>query len=126
VVSIDPADLRLHWTLRVDAPILGAPAALGDTLFLATRSGSVYRVAPGAEPRAELIARLEWPVTAPVTIMNGQILLGGADGTIRALRSDGSEVWRVRVWRPVELGPIPLDGGLLAIGGNGDLHRYRR
>jgi outer membrane protein assembly factor BamB len=126
VVSIDPADLRLHWTLRVDAPILGAPAALGDTLFLATRSGSIYRVAPGAEPRAELIARLEWPVTAPVTIMNGQILLGGADGTIRALRSDGSEVWRVRVWRPVELGPIPLDGGLLAIGGNGDLHRYRR
>jgi hypothetical protein len=61
-----------------------------------------------------------------VTIIGQEILLGGADGTIRALRTDGREVWRVRVWRPVELGPIALNDGLLAIGGNGDLHRFRQ
>jgi hypothetical protein len=32
----------------------------------------------------------------------------------------------VRVWRPVELGPVPLPDGLVAIGGNGDFHRYRQ
>jgi hypothetical protein len=112
--------------LPVDAPVLGALAALGDTLFVATKVGTLYRVDPGSEPRAERIVSLDWPVTAPVTILNGQIILGGADGTIRALRPDGSEIWRLRVWRPVELGPIPLVDGLLAIGGNGDLHRYRR
>lgn len=126
VVSIGPADLHRNWTVEVDAPVLGGPAAIGDTLFLATRIGSVYRIDPASEPKAKRIASLEWPVTAPVTIMRGQILLGGADGTIRALRPDGSEIWRLRVWRPVELGPIPLADGLLAIGGNGDLHRYRR
>jgi outer membrane protein assembly factor BamB len=126
VVSIQPADLHRVWTVSVDAPVLGSLAAIGDTLFLATKVGTVYRVDPGSEPKAERIASLDWPVTAPVTVMRGQIILGGADGTIRALRPDGTEIWRVRVWRPVELGPVPLADGLLAIGGNGDLHRYRR
>jgi hypothetical protein len=75
---------------------------------------------------ARQIAALDWPVTSPVTVIKQSIVLGGADGTIRALRTDGSEVWRVRVWRPVELGPVPLPDGLLALGGNGDLYRYRQ
>ena len=57
---------------------------------------------------------------------DGHLLLGGADGTLRALRPDGTEVWRIQLWRPVELGPVALDDGILAIGGNGDLHRYRQ
>jgi outer membrane protein assembly factor BamB len=126
VVSIRPADLRSNWTLAVDAPVLGSPATMGDTLFVATKIGSVYRVDLRPEPRANRIATLAWPVTSPVTVAGGEILLGGADGTIRALRTDGTESWRVRVRRPVELGPVPLPDGLLAIGGNGDLHRYRR
>jgi outer membrane protein assembly factor BamB len=126
VVSIDPAALRRNWSVRVDAPVLGAPAVLDDTLFFASRMGTVYRIDPGPNPMARQIAALEWPVTTPLTLMNRRILLGGADGTIRALRTDGSEVWRVRVWRPVELGPVPLPDGLIAIGGNGDLHRYRQ
>jgi outer membrane protein assembly factor BamB len=126
VVSIRPADLQHNWMVKVDAPVLGTPATIGDTLYVATRTGSVYRLDPGPAPEAERIATLEWPITAPVTVMRGQLILGGADGTIRALRPNGSEIWRLRVWRPVELGPIPLADGLLAIGGNGDLHRYRR
>jgi outer membrane protein assembly factor BamB len=126
VVSIRPTDLERLWTVSVDAPVLGSLAAMGDTLYVATKVGSVYRIDPGPEPKAERIASLDWPVTAPVTILKGQIILGGADGMMRALRPDGTEIWRLRVWRPVELGPVPLADGLLAIGGNGDLHRYRR
>jgi outer membrane protein assembly factor BamB len=125
VVFVDPVTLHRTWSARVDAPVLGSPAALGDTLFLASRMGTLYRIDPGPNPMTRQIAALDWPVTAPVTIMNGRILLGGADGTIRALRSDGSEVWRVRIWRPIELGPVPLPDGLIAVGGNGDFHRYR-
>ena len=66
------------------------------------------------------------PVITGAGQLVGQILLGGADGVIRALRVDGTEVWRVRLWRPIELGPVPLSDGLLALGGNGDLHRFRR
>ncbi|HEU4681015.1 MAG TPA: PQQ-binding-like beta-propeller repeat protein [Gemmatimonadales bacterium] len=125
VVSIRPSDLHRNWTLQVDAPVLTSPAAMGDTLVLATRIGTVYRINPDSVAAKKVIA-LDWPVTAPVAIVRSEILLGGADGMIRALRANGSEIWRVRVWRPVELSPIPLSDGLLAIGGNGDLHRYRR
>jgi len=93
---------------------------------LASRTGTLYRIEPGAEPTLKTLVRLDWPITTPVTIAARQILLGGADGVIRAPRTDGSEIWRVRVWRPVEVGPIPLSDGLLALGGNGDLHRFRR
>ena len=65
-------------------------------------------------------------MTSPVTIDGRQILLVGADGMIMALRTDGTEIWRVRVWRPVELGPVALGDGLIAVGGNGDLHRFRQ
>jgi outer membrane protein assembly factor BamB len=126
VVSINPNDLRRNWSVEVDAPVLGAPAFLGDTLFLATRLGTVYRLDPGENPMPRQIASLEWPVTAPVAMVNRKLVLGGADGIIRALRTDGSEIWRVRVWRPVELGPVPMPDGLIAIGGNGDLHRFRQ
>jgi outer membrane protein assembly factor BamB len=126
VVAIDPADLRSRWSVRVDAPVLGSPAAIGDTLYAVSRRGTLYRIAPGDPPRPERVVELEWPVTAPLSVVDDQILLGGADGTVRALRSDGTEVWRVQLWRPVGLSPLALEDGLLAIGGNGDLHRYRQ
>jgi outer membrane protein assembly factor BamB len=126
LVSINPQAVRHNWSVRVDAPVLGSPAALGDTLFLATRLGSLYRIVPDSQPVARRLIGLAWPVTTPVSIVNRQIILGGADGTIRALRTDGRELWRVRIWRPVEIGPVPTSDGLVAIGGNGDLHRYRQ
>lgn len=126
VVAIDPADLSSRWNVRLDAPVLDSPAARGDTVFAASRRGTLYRIHPGSDPRAEPIVELEWPITSPVTIVEDQILLGGADGIMRALRSDGTEIWRVQLWRPVELGPIVLDDGIVAIGGAGDLHRFRQ
>jgi outer membrane protein assembly factor BamB len=126
VVAIDPADLRTRWRVRVDAPVLDSPAAIGDTLYVASRRGTVYRILPDSAPEAKLLVELDWPVTAPLTVVDGELLLGGADGTVRALRPDGTEAWRVQLWRPVELGPLALEDGLLAIGGNGDLHRYRQ
>lgn len=126
VVAVEPEGLATRWSVRVDAPVLDAPAAFGDTLFVATRRGTLYRVLPGESARAEPVVSLAWPVTSPVTIHDGHILLGGADGQLRALRPDGSEAWRVQLWRPVEIGPLPLPDGLVAIGGEGDLHRYRR
>jgi outer membrane protein assembly factor BamB len=126
VVAISPADLTIRWSAKVDAPVLGSPAALGDTLYVASRRGTLFRLPPGDAPAAQRIVALEWPVTSPLTVVDGLLLLGGADGRVRALRPDGTEAWRLQLWRPVELSPVPLEDGLLAIGGNGDLHRYRQ
>jgi outer membrane protein assembly factor BamB len=126
VVAVSPADLTTRWSASVDAPVLGSPAALRDTVYVASRRGTLYRLPPGDAPIPQRVVELEWPVTAPLTVVDGYLLLGGADGTLRALRADGSEAWRLQLWRPVELSPVALEDGLLAIGGNGDLHRYRQ
>jgi outer membrane protein assembly factor BamB len=126
IVSVRPTDLTVAWKVKVDAPVFASPAAIGDTLYAATRRGTLYRIVADSAPQATPIVALDWPVTAPVTIMDGEILLGGADGEIRALSPQGEERWRLQLWRPIELGPIALSDGMLAVGGNGDLHRYRK
>jgi outer membrane protein assembly factor BamB len=126
VVAVDRDSLRVRWQVSLDAPVLGSPAAVGDTLFAASRRGSLFRIVGDSAPIATRVAELDWPVTAPVSVLDGLVLLGGADGTLRALRPDGGEAWRVQLRWPIELAPLPLDDGLLAIGGDGDLHRLRR
>jgi outer membrane protein assembly factor BamB len=126
IVAIRPADLAELWRVRLDAPVLGSPALRGDTIYAVTRRGTLYRVLADSAARAEVVVALDWAVTAPVTVADGLLLLGGADGVVRALRADGEEAWRLQLWRPVELGPLRLPDGILAIGGDGDLHRYRR
>ena len=126
VVAIDPGDLRPRWRAKLDAPVLGSPAADGDTLYAASRRGTLYRIRADSVAVATAVAELDWPITAPVTVVDGLVLLGGADGILRALRPDGTEAWRLQLRWPVELGPLPLADGMLVIGGDGDLHRYRR
>jgi outer membrane protein assembly factor BamB len=126
VAAFDGETLQSRWQVRLDAPVLDSPVASGDTIYAATRRGTLYRIVADSAARAERIVELDWPVTAPVTMVDREILLGGADGVLRALRPDGAELWRVQLWRPIELAPLPLPDGLLAIGGEGDLHRYRR
>jgi outer membrane protein assembly factor BamB len=126
VVALDRDSLQTRWRVKLDAPVLGSPAAMGDTLFAASRRGSLFRIVPDSQPVATRIAELDWPVTSSVSVVDGLVLLGGADGTLRALRPDGREAWRVQLRWPIEIAPLPLDDGLLAVGGDGDLHRYRR
>ena len=126
IVSVRPGDLGIDWMVRLDAPVLASPAAIGDTLYTVTRRGTLYRIEVDSAPQAEMVVALDWAVTAPVAVIDGEILLGGADGMIRALTPDGAERWRLQLLRPIDLGPVALADGLLAIGGDGDLHRYRR
>lgn len=126
VVGVGIDDLRLHWKAALDAPVLDSPALAGGAVFAASRRGTVYRITLDSTANARKLAELEWPVTAPVTWYDGLILLGGADGVLRALRPDGEEAWRLQLRWPIELAPLPLPDGLLAIGGGGDLHRYRQ
>ena len=126
IVSVRPSDLGTEWQVGLDAPVLASPAVAGDTVYAVTRRGTLYRIKADSAPQANVVVALDWPVTAPVTLIDGEILLGGADGMIRALTPNGEERWRLQLLRPIDLGPVPLTDGMLAIGGDGDLHRYRR
>jgi outer membrane protein assembly factor BamB len=126
VVAVDPDSLATRWRVQLDAPVLSSPASVGDTVFAVSRRGSLYRIVSGPAPQADRVAELDWPVTAPVSIVDGLVLLGGADGRLRALHSDGSEAWRLQLRWPVELGVLTLPDGMVVAGGDGDLHRYGR
>ena len=71
------------------------------------------------------IVELDWPITAPVTIVHRQILLGGADGpsgpSTPAERSTGASTCGARSSWPPAAGRR-YGGGRR----HGDLHRYRR
>lgn len=124
VVAIDPATLEERWRVRTDAPILGPVAVSGDTVWAATRIGTVYEIVAGATPAMKVLARLNWPLTSGIAAIGPDLLIGGADGTMRGLNRDGSERWRVQLWPAVDIPPIPLPDGFAAIGGSGDLHRF--
>jgi outer membrane protein assembly factor BamB len=126
VVGVDPDSLVTRWQVTLDAPVLSSPASVGDTVFAVSRRGSLYRIVPAPVPQVQRVADLDWPVTAPVSIVDGLVLLGGADGTLRAMRTDGTEAWRLQLRWPVELGVLTLPDGMVAAGGDGDLHRYGR
>lgn len=123
VVALRADDLSTAWQARLDAPLFAAPQVVGDTIFVASRIGSVYRI-DAASGAAARVAALDWPLTAGPVVYGSLFLVGGADGTVRALSREGRDVWRIAAWRPVELEPVPLRQGLLVIGGNGDFHLY--
>ena len=123
LVALRATDLSTAWQVRLDAPALAAPALRGDTAFVATRNGTLYRVLVPTGQSVRLAA-LDWPLTAGPVPWESLLLVGGADGTVRALDRAGRDVWRVAAWRAVSLPPLPLRGGLLIVGGNGDFHRY--
>ncbi len=126
VVGVNPDDLRVIWSVRLDAPTLTSPALIGDTLFAITRIGTLYRILVGMETVAAPVATLGWAVTAPPVVVDNLILIGGSDGMVRAIQPDGAEAWRLALGRPAEIPTILLEDGLLIMGGKGDLHRYRQ
>jgi len=128
IAALEKGTLEERWRVRLDAPLLTAPALAGDTVFGVTRIGSVFRVAGDAPHEITRLQESGWPATGAPALVGEWIVVGGADGTLRAFSTrDGHESWRAALGRPFEIAPVVLDGGdFLALGGRGDLHRLRQ
>ncbi|MGH7734169.1 MAG: PQQ-binding-like beta-propeller repeat protein, partial [Gemmatimonadales bacterium] len=100
ITAIRPGDLSTAWHLQVDGPILIPPAISGDTVWAVTQTGSIFLI-PLSHPQAQRFAAFTDPVSAPPTPWRSWVLVGMADGTLRALGADGVEAWRVAVGRPL-------------------------
>ena len=126
VVAIDPRTLETLLQVPTDGPVIGTLAAQGDTIWAASRIGTVYRlVLGGGAPDVTTVARLGRSLTSGVSRMGDMLLVGGADGRIHALADSGEERWRLRVWPPADVTPVAIEGGVLAAGGDGDVHFFR-
>jgi outer membrane protein assembly factor BamB len=126
VVAIDPVTLDTRWRVGTDAPVLGPLAVSGDTVWAASRIGTVYQLVLGdGPPDVTTLATLDRSLTSGVSRMDSLLLVGGADGRIHGLTMNGEEVWRLRVWPPADVTPVAVDGGVLAAGGDGDVHFFQ-
>ncbi len=125
LVAVDPSDLQVRWRVPLDSPVLDPPAVRGDTAWVVTRTGTVYRIPlTPAAPEAERLLALEWPATSAPVLLRGWLVLGGADGLLWGVSDTGQLAWQFRITGPLDLTPLTLPDGLVAIGGHGDIHRY--
>lgn len=125
VVAMHLDSLAPAWSVRLDAPVIGSPILRGDTLYALTRIGTLYRIPISSAPVAERLVSARTPfLTSPVMVRDW-IVAGSADGVLFGFTLDGSIAWRVTITGPIELAPLVLADGFVAIGGRGDLHRYR-
>jgi outer membrane protein assembly factor BamB len=124
LVAMDPRDLHIAWQVSLDAPALGRPAVRGDTVWVVSRIGTVYETVGGAPARR--VARLGAPITSGISLVGDLLVAGGADGVLRAVRRDGRPAWRMVLSWNITVNAIALPDGFAALGGDGDLHRYRQ
>jgi outer membrane protein assembly factor BamB len=126
VLAVDPDSLLVRWKVRLDAPVMDSPAIMGDTVYAATRRGTLYRVIPGTRPRRSA----SWSSTGRSRRQSPSCIARscwvGPMGRSGALDLSGSERWRDQPVSSDRAGsPAPGDG-MVAVGGRGDLHRFRR
>jgi len=98
-------------------------AVFGDTAWIVTRRNTIWRVDLASGTATRLFEH-QSPITAPVTVWDGSLLVGDALGIITAYAPDNSVRWRLAVGRPIDVAPIEYEGDLIVIGGRGDVHRF--
>lgn len=125
IIGIRPPSLARDWSVQLDAPVLGTPVVRGDTAWVLTRIGTLYRIPLSAAPVAEKLIALRSPFLASPALVNDWLVVGGVDGELYAFTLDGVVAWQTTISAPVEFPPFVLPDGFLAVGGRGDLHRYR-
>lgn len=125
VLAMDRQSFKLLWSEKVDAPVLSDPVLRGDTLFVVTRIGTVYRRLLDGGGELERLTALSWPVTADPILAGAWLIIGGADGDLRALSPDGSQAWQLHMGRPIEVAPVFEDSTLFGVGGTGQISRFQ-
>ncbi len=126
LVAVHADDLTTAWSVPLDAPVTTTPVVRDGAAILVTRIGTLYRVPLASPDDAAAIAGLRWPATTAPLPLGDVIILGGADGTIQAISDEGRVAWHVSLTPPLTQDLLRMDDGLLAIGGRGDLIRYRQ
>lgn len=126
LVAVRVDDLTTAWTVPLDAPVTTAPVIRDGAALVVTRIGSLYRIPLDRPASATRLASLRWPATTAPLPVGDLLVLGGADGTLQAVNPDGAVAWQMSLTPPVSQDLLRMDDGLLAIGGRGDLVRYRQ
>ncbi|MBX6362757.1 MAG: PQQ-binding-like beta-propeller repeat protein [Gemmatimonadetes bacterium] len=102
------------FRVRTPQPVEAAPIVAPDGgVYLLDRAAAVWRIPPG-EAAVERVVALDGAARASLTLGRDRLLVGRLDGTLFALRLDGSIVWRRRFDESI-VAPVSLAGGAVYV-----------
>ena len=91
VLGIDANTLVTKWQVRANGPVMTSPAIASDgTVYIASRSGTLYRITNG---ELHAVETLDHSVSS-LTMTRDHFLLGSYDGTLLAVDRSGDVAWK--------------------------------
>ncbi len=114
-------EVRGQWSL--EGACTWGPARVGQHVLLATEDGELLCFDDAAK-LAWRVALPDTPLAGAAPLEGGQFLLATAGGTLwRVDATDGSELARVELGRPLGTAPVPVGQDVLIGGRTGNLYR---
>src|SRR4029077_4086746 len=125
VEAVDLTAWTDAWDRVAGNYVHGAHALVGDTLFVLSRDGRLWRI-PVDAPDAATSHTLDIGATAgPIPLASG-VLVGSVSGEVLLVDpASGAIRWRAQVAGPIEEPPLVRDRQVVVIAGKGNIHTYR-
>ncbi len=125
VLAVTLTGFTVAWDRSVGDAVYGAPALVGDTLYVMTISGTLWRTPVDAPDQARSVA-LGLPATAGPTPVAGSILIGGTSGEIVLVDAGTDSVrWRMHLRGPIQEPPLVRDRQLILVSGGGAVEVFQ-
>jgi outer membrane protein assembly factor BamB len=118
VQAITVPALAVLWETSVQDAVYGAPALVGDTLYVMNAAGTLWRI-PVDQPHAARSVPLHFAATAGPTPLADGVLVVGVSGEVMCLGGDDSVRWRLRRAGPMAEPPLVRDQQLVLVDGDG-------
>jgi outer membrane protein assembly factor BamB len=125
VVAVDVAAWSVRWDRSAGDAIYGAPALVGDTLFVLSRDGRLWLI-PIEAPETATSHTLDIVASAGPTPVASGVLAASVSGEILLVDpGTGAIRWRAQVAGPIEEPPLVRDRQVVVVAGRGNIHTYR-
>ncbi|HLZ46666.1 MAG TPA: PQQ-binding-like beta-propeller repeat protein [Gemmatimonadales bacterium] len=125
VVAVDVAAWSVRWDRPAGDAIYGAPALVGDTLFVLSRDGRLWLI-PIEAPETATSHALDIVASAGPTPVASGVLAASVSGEILLVDpATGAIRWRAQVAGPIEEPPLVRDRQVVVVAGRGNIHTYR-
>jgi outer membrane protein assembly factor BamB len=113
------------WDRTAGDAVYGAPALVGDTLFVLAREGIMW-VIPVTTPDLARSHPLGIVALAGPTPLASGVLVGSVSGEILLVDPLTGEIrWRAKVDGPIEEPLLVQNRQVVVVGGRGNIHTYR-
>ena len=125
IVAIDLVSWMTVWDRSAGDAVYGAPAIVGDTLFVLARDGRLWLI-PVDSPDSAISQPLGIVATAGPTPLASGVLVGSVSGEIMLVDPRSGEIrWRAQIAGPIEEPPLVYERQVVVVGGRGSIHTYR-